>query len=156
MTHARFEKVAPNASAYATLISNTRSGWKGYENKLKSSMKLKRHLPKSPFPPTKPLRDSNYIVNHAGQVVHRGQSPLGNVKSIGQARTEQSDRNAHAHQVSRKQKRWAIIREMLKEGATYEELMDETGYKTRESIRAAIYKMRQAGEVLSDPKKGEE
>lgn len=123
---------------------------------MKSSMKLKRHLPKSPFPPTKPLRDNNYIVNHAGQVVHRGQSPLGNVKSIGQARTEQSDRNAHAHQVSRKQKRWAIIREMLKEGATYEELMDETGYKTRESIRAAIYKMRQAGEVLPDPKKGEE
>lgn len=147
---------ATSALAYAMPISNTRSGWKGYGNKLKSSMKLKRHLPCAPFAPTKPLRDNDYIVNHAGQVVHRGQSPLGNVKSIGQARTEQSDRNAHAHQVSRKQKRWAIIREMLKEGATYEELMDETGYKTRESIRAAIYKMRQAGEVLPDPKKGEE
>ena len=122
---------------------------------MKSSMKLKRHLPCAPFAPTKPLKDNNYIVNHAGQVVHRGQSPLGNVKSIGQARTEQSDRNAHAYQVSRKQKRWAIIREMLKEGATYEELMDETGYKTRESIRSAIYRMREAGEVLPDPKKGE-
>ena len=116
-------------------------------------MKLKRHLPKAPFPPTKPLRDNNYIVNHAGQVVR--QSPLGNVRSIGQARTEQSNRNAHAPQISRRQKRWAIIREMLKEGATYEEMMDETGYQTRESIRAAIHRMREAGEALPDPKKGE-
>ena len=118
-------------------------------------MKLKRHLPKAPFPPTKPLRNNNYTVNHAGQVVHRGQSPLGNVRSIGQARTEQSNRNAHMTQISRRQKRWAIIREMLKEGATYEEMMDETGYKTRESVRVAINKMREAGEILPDPKKGE-
>ena len=116
-------------------------------------MKLKRHLPKSPFPPTKPLRDNDYIVNHAGQVVHRGQSPLGNVRSIGQARTEQSNRNAHAPQISRKLRRWAIIRQMLQEGATWEELMDETGY-TRESVRVAIQKMREAGEILPDPKKG--
>ena len=120
---------------------------------MKSSMKLKRHLPKSPFPPTKPLRDNDYIVNHAGQVVHRGQSPLGNVRSIGQARTEQSDRNAHAHQVSRKQKRWAIIREMLQEGASYEEMADETGY-TIETVRTAIRNMRRAGEVLPDMKRG--
>ena len=118
-------------------------------------MKLKRHLPKAPFPPTKAFKSEHFYVNSHGDIVYNDTSPLGNVKSIGQARTEQSDRNAHAHQVSRKQKRWAIIREMLMEGATYEELMDETGYKTRESIRAAIYRMRQAGEVLPDPKKGE-
>jgi biotin operon repressor len=153
VTHARFEKVAPNASAYATLISNTRSGWKGYGNKLKSSMKLKRHLPKSPFPPTKPLRDNNYIVNHAGQVVHRGQSPLGNVKSIGQAVTEQSKRNSHAYQTARKAKRYAIIRQMAKEGASYAEMAEETGY-TLESVRTAIKKMREAGEDIPELKRG--
>ena len=118
-------------------------------------MKLKRHLPKSPFPPTKAVENHHCYVNHAGVLTYYGKSSLDNVAHIGQAVTEQSKRNSHIYQTSRKAKRYAIIREMLKEGATYEEMMNETGYQTRESIRSAIYRMREAGEVLPDPKKGE-
>ena len=106
-------------------------------------MKIKRHLPRAPFPPTK-------TVKHDFTKDHR--SPLGNVASIGQAVTEQSKRNSHAFQISRKEKRWNIIREMLREGATLQEIAEETGY-TKETVRTAFYKMRAAGEDLPDFKR---
>ena len=79
-------------------------------------MRIKRHLPKAPFPPSKPIRNDHYYVNHAGELVYNGRSPLDTVASIGQAVTEQSKRNSHAYQTARKLKRWAIIRQMAKEG----------------------------------------
>lgn len=116
-------------------------------------MKLKRHLPKSPFPPTKPVRNDHCYINHAGELVYNGKSPLDTVTSIGQAVTEQSKRNSHAFQTARKQKRWAIIRQMMAEGASCKEMAEETGY-TYESVRTAIKKMREAGEILPELKKG--
>ena len=119
---------------------------------MKSSMKLKRHLPKAPFPPTKAAENHHCYVNHAGVLTYYGKSSLDNVSSIGQAVTEQSKRNSHAFQISRKEKRWNIIREMLREGATLQEMAEETGYTT-ESVRTAVYKMRAAGEDLPDFKR---
>lgn len=142
-----------NAEASAVITFCTWSGWKGYGNKLKSSMKLKRHLPKAPFPPSKPIRNDHYYVNHAGDLVYNGKSPLDTVASIGQAVTEKSKRNSHAFQTARKQKRWAIIRQMMAEGASCKEMAEETGY-TYESVRTAIKKMREAGEILPELKKG--
>ena len=121
---------------------------------MKSSMKLKRHLPKAPFPPTKAAENHHCYVNHAGILTYYGKSSLDNVAHIGQAVTEQSKRNSHIYQTSRKAKRYAIIRQMAKEGASYQEMAEETGY-TLESVRTAIKKMREAGEALPDPKKGE-
>ena len=54
-------------------------------------MKIKRHLPCAPFPPSKPKRNDHYYVNHAGELVYNGRSPLDTVASIGQAVTEQSN-----------------------------------------------------------------
>jgi len=105
-------------------------------------MKLKRHLPRAPFPPTKTVKHD----------FSKDYSSFGNVASIGQAVTEQSKRNSHAFQISRKEKRWNIIREMLREGATLQEMAEETGYTT-ESVRTAVYKMRAAGEDLPDFKR---
>ena len=127
-------------------------GWKGYGKKLKSSMKLKRHLPKSQFPPTKPLKTHTHV-NHGGDITYYGKSSLDNVTHIGQAVTEQSKRNSHAYQTARKAKRYAIIRQMAKEGASYAEMAEETGY-TLESVRTAIKRMREAGEDIPELKRG--
>ena len=45
-------------------------------------MKIKRHLPCAPFPPSKPIRNVHYYVNHAGELVYNGRSPLDNVAHI--------------------------------------------------------------------------
>ena len=116
-------------------------------------MKLKRHLPKSPFPPTKAVENHHCYVNHAGVLTYYGKSSLDNVAHIGQAVTEQSKRNSHIYQTSRKAKRYAIIRQMAKEGASYAEMAEETGY-TLESVRTAIKKMREAGEDIPELKRG--
>ena len=116
-------------------------------------MRIKRHLPKAPFPPSKPIRNDHYYVNHAGELVYNGRSPLDTVASIGQAVTEQSKRNSHAYQTARKAKRYAIIRQMAKEGASYAEMAEETGY-TLESVRTAIKRMREAGEDIPELKRG--
>ena len=144
---------ASNAEEYAVITSCIWSGWKGYRNKLKSSMKLKRHLPKAPFPPSKPKRNDHCYVNHAGELVYNGRSPLDNVTHIGQAVTEQSKRNSHAYQTARKAKRYAILRQMAKEGASYQEMAEETVY-TLESVRTALKKMREAGENIPELKRG--
>ena len=135
------------------ITSSIRSGWKGYRKKLKSSMKLKRHLPKSPFPPTKAAENHHCYVNHAGILTYYGKSSLDNVAHIGQAVTEQSKRNSHAYQTARKAKRYAIIRQMAKEGASYQEMAEETGY-TPESVRTALKQMREAGEDIPELKRG--
>lgn len=116
-------------------------------------MKIKRHLPCAPFPPSKPKRNDHCYVNHAGELVYNGKSPLDNVAHIGQAVTEQSKRNSHAFQTSRKAKRYAIIRQMAKEGASYQEMAEETGY-TLESVRTALKQMREAGEDIPELKRG--
>ena len=116
-------------------------------------MKIKRHLPCAPFPPSKPIRNDHYYVNHAGELVYNGKSPLDNVAHIGQAVTEQSKRNSHAYQTARKAKRYAIIRQMAKEGASYQEMAEETGY-TLESVRTALKRMREAGEDMPELKRG--
>ena len=118
-----------------------------------STMRIKRHLPKAPFPPSKPIRNDHYYVNHAGELVYNGKSPLDNVANIGQAVTEQSKRNSHAYQTARKAKRYAIIRQMAKEGASYQEMAEETGY-TLESVRTALKQMREAGEDIPELKRG--
>ena len=118
-----------------------------------STMRIKRHLPKAPFPPSKPIRNDHYYVNHAGELVYNGRSPLDTVASIGQAVTEQSKRNSHAFQTSRKARRYAIIRQMAKEGASYQEMAEETGY-TLESVRTALKQMREAGEDIPELKRG--
>jgi len=115
-------------------------------------MKLKRHLPCAPFAPTKPVKTHTHV-NHGGDITYYGKSSLDNVTHIGQAVTEQSKRNSHAYQTARKQKRWAIIRQMMAEGASCKEMAEETGY-TYESVRTAIKKMREAGEILPELKKG--
>ena len=116
------------------------------------SMQIKRHLPKAPFPPTKPMKTHAHV-NCGGAITYYGKSSLDNVANIGQAVTEQSKRNSHAYQKARKAKRWAIIRQMMAEGASCKEMAEETGY-TYESVRTTIKKMREAGEILPELKKG--
>lgn len=120
---------------------------------MKSSMKLKRHLPKAPFPPTKAAENHHCYVNHAGILTYYGKSSLDNVAHIGQAVTEQSKINAHAGAIARKNKRWEIIREMMQQGATHAEMAAATGYAVG-SIGNIIKKMRDAGVDLPELKRG--
>ena len=119
---------------------------------MSNSMRIIRHLPCAPFPPTKPVKTHTHV-NHGGDITYYGKSSLDNVTHIGQAVTEQSKRNSHAYQTARKAKRYAIIRQMAKEGASYAEMAEETGY-TRESVRTAIKRMREAGEDIPELKRG--
>ena len=113
-------------------------------------MKIKRHLPCAPFPPTKAFKSEHFYVNCHGDIVY---NVAREVAHIGQAVTEQSKINAHAGAIARKNKRWEIIREMMQQGATHAEMAEATGY-ARGSIGNIIKKMRDAGVDPPELKRG--
>lgn len=113
-------------------------------------MKIKRHLPCAPFPPTRAFKSEHFYVNSHGDIVY---NDTRKVAHIGQAVTEQSKINSHAGATARKNERWRIIQEMMQQGASHAEMAAATGYAIG-SIGNIIKKMRDAGVDLPELKRG--
>lgn len=113
-------------------------------------MKIKRHLPCAPFPATKEYHDDRYIRLADGSVYRRKPSSFDTVYSIGQAVTEESKKNSHAAALAERERKWRIIRKMVKEGESLEAMMEATGYKSAESVYHALRVMRDAGEDIPE------
>ena len=81
---------------------------------MKASMKLKRHLPCAPFPPTLPVRENRIVMTEYGNLIRLdGSSPINRMpSSIGYSVTEQTARNSHEAAKAEKRRRWAIVEKM--------------------------------------------
>lgn len=122
---------------------------------MKASMKLKRHLPCAPFPPTKPIRENRIVMTEYGNLIRLdGSSPINRMpSSIGYSVTEQTARNSHEAAKAEKRRRWAIVEKMACEGYSNEEIMKATGYKTAGTVKSIVHQLREAGADIP-PRKG--
>ena len=123
---------------------------------MKASMKLKRHLPRAPFPPTKPIRENRIVMTEYGNLIRLdGSSPINRMpSSIGYSVTEQTARNSHEAAKAEKRRRWAIVEKMAKEGASNAEIMEATGYKNAGTVKSIVHRMREQGIDIPERRRG--
>lgn len=119
-------------------------------------MKLKRHLPRAPFPPTKPIRENRIVVTEFGNLIRcDGSSPINRMpSSIGYSVTEQTARNSHEAAKAEKKRRWGIVLKMALEGSSNEEIMKATGYKTADTVKSIVHQMRKQGIEIPERRRG--
>ena len=123
---------------------------------MKASMKLKRHLPRAPFPPTKPVRENRIVMTEYGNLIRcDGSSPINRMpSSIGYSVTEQTARNSHEAAKAEKRRRWAIVERMAIEGASDSEIMAATGYKNAGTVKSIVHQMRAQGIEIPERRRG--
>lgn len=104
-------------------------------------MKLKRHLPCAPFPPTKPVRNDHLV----GYGVYTYESP----QTVMDLRIPPTKSDSKTTEAEREMK---IILDLAREGKTASEISAETGFNMNR-IKAVVNRFAEYGAKLAPEKK---
>ena len=119
------------------------------EKKLNSSMKIKRPLPEAPRTATKTVHDNRFLGEGINTYIHKpSPSPM---DDFGQG--EHTKENASRHKKQEMERKHKIMKSLLEEGATDEEIAAATGYSNG-SVRKILAKWRREGVDVPERKRG--
>lgn len=114
-----------------------------------STMRIKRPLPKAPKTATKTVHDNRFLGEGINTYIHKpSPSPM---DDFGQS--ENTKENAARSKKQEMERKHKIMKSLLKEGATDEEIAAATGYSNG-SVRKILAKWRREGVDVPDRKRG--
>ena len=121
----------------------------GRELDMTSKASIKRKLPPAPKTATKTVHDNRFLGEGINTYIHKpSPSPM---DDFGQS--ENTKENAARSKKQEMERKHKIMKSLLKEGATDEEIAAATGYSNG-SVRKILAKWRREGVDVSDRKRG--